>query len=82
MNKIAVVALLLSLLVSSGCSWFVPSTVKRQVGLMRTDAETSLVEVEKMQGEDGRLKAMQTLKRYKDGIVVVDDYVNGRKATR
>jgi len=35
-----------------------------------------------MQGEDGRLKAMQTLKRYKDGIVVVDDYVNGRKATR
>lgn len=82
MNKIVAIALLLSLLVSSGCSWFVPSTVKRQVGLMRTDAEVSLTEVQGMTGEDGRLKALQTLKRYKDGIVVVDDYVNGRKATR
>jgi hypothetical protein len=82
MKRFASVALVISLLLSSGCSWFVPGSVKRQVGLMRTDAQTSLVEVQKLSGEEGRLKALQTLQRYNDGIVVVDDYLQGQKATR
>jgi hypothetical protein len=74
--------MLLLCLFASGCSYFVPGSVKRQVGLMKTDVSTALKEVNELSGDEAKKKAMLTLQRLDKGLLVVDDYVSGRKATR
>jgi len=76
------IAVLLLLVMTSGCSLFVPNAVKREVGLMRTDVTTALKEVNELQGDAAKNKALLTLNRLDKGLLVVDDYANGRRATR
>ena len=80
MKKLLLVVLALSF--CSGCSWLVPGAVKREVALMRTDLSTALVEVKALQGDEAKAKALSTLNRLDKGLTVVDDYANGRRATR
>ncbi len=66
----------------SGCSLLMPGQVKREVALMRTDVTTALVEVNALQGDEAKKKALATLNRLDKGLLVVDDYANGRRATK
>lgn len=83
MKKICCVAVLACVLFSStGCSWFVPSALKREASLVKVDVQTSLAEVEALAGDAAKEKALRTLRRIEPHVVNIDNYMQGRKASK
>lgn len=71
-----------SLLFCSGCYYFVPKEIKREVSLMRVIVETEIAEIEELEGDAAKAKALRTLRRLKPHVVNVDQYMQGKKAQR
>ena len=90
------VALILSMaIVCSGCSWFVPSKIKKEASLMAVDSKTAIIEInaidvtkatviidgkEMPTAEAIKYKAVKSLTRVSSHAKVLDAYMKGEKA--
>lgn len=86
----------LSVVFSSGCSWFVPSQIKKEASLMEIDSKTALTEIsaidtsakgnvtvdgkEMTPAEAVKFKATKSLTRVNAHAVVLNAYMKGEKA--
>ena len=82
MKKIVAATLILVMLGTSGCSWFVPGPVKREASVVRIDVDTAIEEVQAMPDGQPKDKALRTLKRIQPHLVNLDNYMQGKQADR
>lgn len=81
MRKRSLLLVLVCLLImSAGCSWFVPGAIKREVSLVEVDLKVAVDEVEKLEGDEAKQKAMRTFKRVIPHVENVNRYIQGKKA--
>jgi len=92
-NKILIIILLtLSVVTFSGCHWFIPGAIKRETSLIKVDVTTCLMEIEQIEKDKSKTltnrrkevieKAKRTLNRIKPHLENLDNYTQGKKATR
>ena len=74
--------LLILLTMSAGCSWFVPSAVKREAAMMRTNVEVGIQEVQAQPDSPAKATALRALQRMEPHVINWDNYVRGQKADR
>jgi len=92
MKKIVVVTFMaLCICFSSGCNYLIPGQIKREASMMNLNIKTALKEIEEIdksdKPEDQKLKeraekAVRALKRAGPHTENINNYVNGRPATR
>jgi hypothetical protein len=69
-------------LCATGCSWFVPSAVKREAAMMRVNVEVALDEVRAQPDSPTKATAIRALERLEPHVRNWDCYVRGQKAER
>jgi len=82
MRKMLVPVVCLGLLCLSGCSWFIPSDVKREAAMMRTNVEVAIDEVKAQPDSPTKATALRALQRMEPHVVNWDQYCRGQKADR
>lgn len=82
MRMLSMTVLLILLTVSSGCAWFIPSTVKREAAMMRTNVAVGIQEVQAQPDSPTKATALRALQRMEPHVVNWDNYVRGQKADR
>ncbi len=66
----------------TGCSWFVPSAVKREAAMMRTNVEVGIQEVQAQPDSPAKATALRALQRMEGHVQNWDNYCRGQKADR
>jgi len=79
---VRVILTLVGCLCLTGCSWFVPSAVKREAAMMRTNCEVGIQEVQAQPDSPAKATALRALQRMEPHIVLWDAYCRGQKAPR
>jgi len=91
MKKLITGLMVVCLLSTTGCYWFVPGQIKREVSLMNLNIKTAVKEIDEIKksdkSEEQKLKeinekAMRTLNRAAPHTQNVYNYVTGRPSTR
>jgi len=90
-KTIAVIFMFFCICFSSGCNYLIPGQIKREASLMNLNIKTALKEIEEIdksdKSEDQKLKersekAVRALKRAGPHTENINNYVNGRPATK
>lgn len=74
-------ALIVIMLMTSGCSWFIPAEIKREIAIIKLDVDTVLKETDGHEGMEATDKMNRALKRIQPHIENVSNYANGQPAT-
>jgi len=90
-KTMVVVFIVLCICFSSGCNYLIPGQIKREASLMNLNIKTALKEIDEIdksdKSEDQKLKeraekAVRALKRASPHTENINNYVNGRSATK
>ncbi len=80
MHKLIIISVLC--LCSTGCSWFVPGAIKREISIVRIDVDTAIKETNALEGDAAKKKALETLNRIQPHLVNINNYAQGKAADR
>ena len=82
MKRVIAAILVLSLLVTAGCSWLVPGPIKREASIVCIDVDVAIEEIQAMADGPQKDKALRTLKRLQPHLTNIDNYMQGKQADR
>jgi len=91
MKKAIKVFMIICLLLTTGCHWFISGQIKRETSLMNLNIKTALKEIDMIEKSDKpeaqktkeiKEKAMRTLRRAAPHTENIYNYTHGRPSTK